>query len=107
MRSMTPKQCDFLLSYAADLPVPALSALAGGNKAAFVAVMLGLDFDDGDASSSGRVRTAKSLGAKGCFASLDVHPDISGAAHIYVEFSRFGAELLYALLSKYGISRDV
>lgn len=86
------------------MPPICLSALADCDKVAFVGEMLGLDFDDGATSSGSRVRTAKSLGAKGCFASLDVHPDISGAAHIYVEFSRFGAELLYALLSKNGIS---
>lgn len=96
---LTPAQHRFLAGY-----LPAIlevdPSLHQAERAAFIRRVVEMDFDDGEASPPATHRIARNLKAMGLLSNLDIHEDVLGGAHIYLEFTERGAEALFMVHRK-------
>lgn len=68
-------------------------------KAEFIKRVNKMDFDDGEPSTPGTIKIARSLHQKGMFDDFDVHEAHYGK-YIYLSFSEKGAETMHELMTK-------
>ncbi|MCV9963639.1 hypothetical protein OIU34_17200 [Pararhizobium sp. BT-229] len=93
---LTPPQKEFLEDYFEDI-LHGRADLLDKADADVIDILRGMDFDDGAATTTHRVRIARNLREMGLLEEFDPHETKLGT-HIYLSFSRKGAEVMFDLL---------
>lgn len=97
---LTRAQHRFLAGYLPDITHGENSDLATAGREEFIRRVSKMDFDGCDIATKGTQRVALNLHKAGLLSNLDIHLDIAGGWHIYLEFSEAGATALYEIKAK-------
>lgn len=98
---LTPAQHRFLAGYLPDIVHGDNADLATVDRAEFIKRVSQMDFDGCDTATRGAQRVALNLHKAGLLSDLDIHLDIAGGWHIYLQFSEQGAAALYEIQQKH------
>lgn len=98
IEKLTDRQREFLEDYFDNILSFDMD-FDGIDKDEFVKRVSGMDFDNGEPSTPGEIRVAKSLYHKGMFDDFDIH-EAFFQKHIYLSFSKKGAETMYSLMTE-------
>jgi len=93
---LTKAQRGFLEDYFEDILYGRPDLLESPDEAVLEALE-GMDFDDGMATTSNRVKVARNLHEKGLLKIFNPHGGVEGP-HIHLSFSRRGSEVVLQLL---------